>query len=64
MFVRIHITNVQFQCGRAVMRYRLWDGPKAQQVPTAGEMMVAAKGGFDGEGYDAALAGRQKKTLY
>lgn len=63
-FVRVHITNVQFQCGRAVMRSGLWGEPQAQKVPTAGQMMVAAKEGFDGEGYDAALADRQKKTLY
>lgn len=63
-FIRIAVSNVQFQCGRAVMRSAIWSKREAPHVPTAGQMMTAAKAGFDGAGYDAELHIRQKKTLY
>lgn len=63
-FIRIAITHVLFQCGRAIMRSGIWNGGMDADVPTAGQMMVAAKADFDGEAYDAALPDRQKKTLY
>jgi uncharacterized protein len=61
------IDSVYFQCARALVRSSLWD-PAARiprnSVPTAGQMTKAADASFDAETYDAALAERQKATLY
>ena len=63
----VTIETVYFQCSRALVRSRLWD-PEArvarETVPSAGEMLKAAKAGFDAAGYDAALPARVASTLY
>ncbi len=62
----VRIRSVFFQCGRALLRSRLWDQDAHKdyaQVPTAGEMIRGASPGFDAEGYDAALPDRIKASL-
>jgi uncharacterized protein len=63
----VTIESVYFQCARALVRSSLWD-PAARvarsAVPTAGQMTKAADVSFDADTYDAALAERQKATLY
>lgn len=62
--LEIKVETVFFQCGRAMLRSRLWSGETAQ-VPSAGEMLEAlTSGGIDGDDYDAALPQRQRETLY
>jgi PPOX class probable FMN-dependent enzyme len=71
--LRIAVEAVYFQCARAITRSRLWD-PSAQvdrkSLPSTGTLTVAArdfKGSqaeFDAAAYDAALAERQKATLW
>jgi PPOX class probable FMN-dependent enzyme len=71
--LRIAVEAVYFQCARAITRSRLWD-PSAQvdrmSLPSTGTLTVAArdfKGSqaeFDATAYDAALAERQKATLW
>ena len=58
---------VYFQCARALLRSRLWDGDqhlKRGDVPTAGQMTKSGLASFDAEAYDSALPERQAKSLY
>ena len=54
LVVIITVSEVYFQCAKALMRSRLWaprDG--APDVPTAGAFLGEADTGFDAEGFDA-----------
>jgi len=65
--IRIFIDAVYFQCARALVRSRLWQADAQvprNAVPSAGEMIRAAKPGFDAESYDAELDDRHRRTLY
>jgi len=62
--ILVDIEKVYFQCARAVKRARLWQPDTWRlraDAPTAGDMLMAASGDFDGASYDAALPERQKK---
>ncbi|MEQ1613319.1 MAG: pyridoxamine 5'-phosphate oxidase family protein [Hyphomicrobiaceae bacterium] len=71
--LRITVEAVYFQCARAIARSRLWE-PSARvdrkSLPSTGTLTVAARDfkgrtdAFDAAAYDAALAERQKATLY
>jgi uncharacterized protein len=63
----VSIDSVYFQCARALIRSGLWDPAtrvERHTLPTAGQMTKAADASFDADSYDAALAERQKATLY
>jgi PPOX class probable FMN-dependent enzyme len=64
----IKVQKVFFQCGRALIRSKLWSDERpvlAQALPTPGSILQALSGnGVDGEAYDAALPARQASTLY
>lgn len=63
----VTIDTVYFQCGKALVRSRLWQPEgKVERalIPTAGQMAAAAVAGFDGTAYDAELPARQTATLY
>jgi hypothetical protein len=63
----ITIDEAYFQCARAVMRAELWDIEKqiaADSLPTAGEMLKAAKEDFDRETYDREWPERAAKTMW
>jgi len=65
--IRVSIEAVYFQCAKALVRSRLWDGQahvERSAVPSAGEMTRGAKPDFDAESYDAARPARHKETLY
>lgn len=67
LVLRIHIEAVYFQCARALTRADLWNPDTYSQpgtLPTAGQMIKAAKADFDAETYDADLRARQQRTLY
>lgn len=62
----IAVQSVLFQCGRAVMRSRLWSAASTPAtLPSLGAILQAlSAGGIDGAAYDAALPQRQRNTLY
>lgn len=71
--IRITVEVVYFQCARAVMRSGLWDPARhvdRKSLPSTGTLTVAARDAkgrddaFDATAYDAALATRQKATLW
>ena len=63
--IELQVLRVFQQCARAIIRSQLWRGVDARtDLPTAGEMTRAVDPGFDAETYDAALAERQRRTLY
>jgi uncharacterized protein len=63
----VTIVEVYFQCARAVMRADLWNPDRrvaAGDLPTPGEMLKAAKVGFDHETYDREWPARAAKTMW
>ena len=64
----IQTIAVYFQCGRAVVRSKLWDAeaqidPKS--LPTPGEVLhKLSDGRVGGDEYDAKWEGRAKETLW
>ena len=62
----IKISEVYFQCARAVMRAGLWrDGDLSEGLPTVGQMLKELTDGrFDGESYDQTWLGRAKETMW
>ncbi len=62
----VKITEVYFQCARAVMRAGIWsDGDLSHGLPTAGQMLKdAADGDFDGDAYDKTWPERAKDTMW
>ena len=64
----VRVTEVFFQCSRAVVRSNLWAAPDAAgapALPSAGTMLAEASAGREGgAAYDAALAERVRQTLY
>lgn len=62
----ITVETVFFQCGRALLRSRLWD-PAAPDgsLPSAGQILAALSAdAIDGATYDRELPARQRNTLY
>jgi PPOX class probable FMN-dependent enzyme len=66
--VLIHITEIYFQCARAVMRAGLWKTETWQDIsalPTAGKILSAmTQGEVGGATYDAEWPDRAKKSLW
>lgn len=65
--VVVTIGEVYFQCARALMRSALWDKERhadPSSLPTPGELLRAAKEGFDQETYDREWPGRAAKTMW
>lgn len=64
----VTVTDVYFQCARALHRSALWDPARfvnRRDLPSAGDMLKGASAGrAGGADYDAGLAERQKATLY
>lgn len=59
---------IYFQCGRAIMRSRLWEQDAqagAQDLPSPGDIMSAITNQeFDGKKYDMEWNGRAEKTMW
>lgn len=59
---------VYFQCGRAILRSKLWDADaqsEAASLPGPGEVLGwLSDNAFDGKAYDDAWEERAKKTLW
>ncbi|MFN3363273.1 MAG: pyridoxamine 5'-phosphate oxidase family protein [Allorhizobium sp.] len=65
--VVVTIDEAYFQCARAVMRAELWNVERqvaANDLPTPGEMLKAAKQDFDRETYDREWPERAAKTMW
>lgn len=71
--VRITVEAIYFQCARAVIRSGLWDTSRhvaRTSLPSTGTLTVAARDArgrsdeFDAPAYDAALAERQRNSLW
>lgn len=64
--VEVVIDEVYFQCSKAMMRSRFWDGrPDISDLPTAGDFLRAMTGGKQGgAAYDAAYPERAKTQLW
>ncbi|WP_421850928.1 pyridoxamine 5'-phosphate oxidase family protein [Oricola sp.] len=66
--VVVTVNEVYTQCGRAVLRAKLWDPAhhvEPQAVPTAGDVLKAqSKGDFDSKTYDKEWAGRAARTMW
>ncbi|KPF53981.1 pyridoxamine 5'-phosphate oxidase family protein [Rhizobium sp. AAP116] len=65
--VVVTIEEVYFQCARAVMRAELWNVERqvaANDLPTPGDMLKAAKQDFDRDTYDREWPERAAKTMW
>lgn len=62
------VRSIFFQCGRAVMRSKLWDAARhvdRKTLPSIGRVLeTLSESRIDGGAYDAALPARQSSTLY
>jgi len=59
------ITEVYFQCAKAVMRAALWQGETRSDLPTAGDFLKAmSKGTEGGAAYDAAYEDRARAQFW
>lgn len=66
--IAIDISEVYFQCARAIMRSQIWKTASqsaAINLPSAGEMLMdATNGNFDGKEYDKSWPERAAKTMW
>lgn len=64
----VRVTEVFFQCSRAVLRAGLWDPARhvdRARIPTPGRILAAMSGArVGGEAYDAGLQDRLRGSLY
>ncbi len=60
----VQIGEVYPQCARAVMRADLWNGARAQDLPSIGDMLREVRQGFDGATYDREWPARAAKSLW
>ncbi|SMX23019.1 pyridoxamine 5'-phosphate oxidase family protein [Boseongicola aestuarii] len=64
--ILIDITEIYFQCARAILRAGLWTaGDESAALPTPGEMLKEATAGeVGGAEYDAEWSERAQKTMW
>ena len=64
--ILIEITEIYFQCARAIMRAGLWtSGDESAELPTPGEMLRETTAGeVGGAKYDAEWPERAKKSMW
>ena len=61
----ITISEIYFQCARAVMRAGLWDNNPAPALPSAGDILASMTDGeISGSEYDKTWPARAEKTLW
>lgn len=61
----ITLKEVYSQCGRAILRAKLWQaGDQSADLPGVGALLAEQKAGFDGAGYDAGWRARAEDTLW
>ncbi|HEX2146394.1 MAG TPA: pyridoxamine 5'-phosphate oxidase family protein, partial [Pseudorhizobium sp.] len=65
--VVITVSEIYFQCARAIMRAQLWNPERfvdPASLPTPGMMLEAAKEDFDRETYDREWPARAAATMW
>jgi len=63
--VQIKVTEVYFQCAKALMRSGLWSrGDESDGLPTAGDFAQEVDEAFDGENYDLNYADYAKERMW
>ncbi|NRB16567.1 MAG: pyridoxamine 5'-phosphate oxidase family protein [Rhodobacteraceae bacterium] len=61
----ITITEMYFQCAKAILRSRLWSGADdSDQVPSAGQFIKEQKSDFASEAYDSGYADYAKPRMW
>jgi PPOX class probable FMN-dependent enzyme len=61
----ITITEMYFQCAKAILRSRLWSGEDdSDQVPSAGQFIKEQKSDFEAEAYDSGYAEYAKPRMW
>ena len=63
----VTIQSIYFQCGKALLRSKLWEADaqlNSDTVPTAGRMLKSVMGDFDATAYDQSQSGSQPDNLY
>lgn len=58
------LTEMYFQCAKAIMRSGLWTAPHPDDVPTAGQFIQEMKADFDGKSYDESYAEYAKTRMW
>lgn len=63
--IMITVTEIYFQCAKALMRSKLWaSDDESARVPTAGEFVKEQQADFDAEGYDSGYAEYAKGRMW
>ncbi len=61
----ITLSEVYFQCAKAIMRAGLWSGQDASaRLPSAGQFLKEMDEGFDAEGYDLSYPTQAPKQMW
>lgn len=64
----VHVESVFFQCSRAILRSRLWEGDRRMDrnaLPSVGTILESLSNSeIDGSSYDMELPDRLKTTMY
>ena len=61
----IHISEIYFQCAKAIMRSQLWEGDDTgASLPTAGDFIKEYNTDFDAEGYDKGYEAYAKERMW
>ncbi|MEL7345301.1 MAG: MSMEG_1061 family FMN-dependent PPOX-type flavoprotein, partial [Pseudomonadota bacterium] len=60
----ISIDELYMQCAKALLRSRLWDLPKVEGLPSAGDLLQEALPEFDGSAYDASYVDGAKAKMW
>jgi len=61
----ITITEMYFQCAKAILRSKLWNGEdESDQVPSAGQFIKEQKSDFEAAAYDSGYAEYAKPRMW
>ena len=60
----VTVTEVYFQCAKAIMRSGLWSRDDSEGLPTAGQFLKERDEGFDAETYDATYPEEAKERMW
>jgi PPOX class probable FMN-dependent enzyme len=60
----LKVTEVYFQCAKALMRSELWTRDDSAGLPTAGQFIAEMDAGFDAERYDLSYPDEAPKRMW
>ncbi len=60
----VRVGELYMQCSKALIRSGLWDLPKTEGLPTAGELLQETQPEFDGATYDASYPDYAKAKMW